>query len=217
MPASELGEELIQAIAEVDEEGSLRLAVEMIDGGADPLFIIETCRIGLEIVGQRYERREYFLSALIMSGEIFREIMDLLERKRKFRPPEEEGAPKVIMGSPLGDVHDLGKNIVSVLLGRSGFKVIDLGVSVAPTAFIEAAQREEAGLIGMSVLITAAYEAVRETIAGIEKAGLRERVKVMLGGGAINQMACDHTGADTWSRNATDAVKFAREFLGKGQ
>jgi methylmalonyl-CoA mutase cobalamin-binding domain/chain len=213
----ELEEALINAVAEVDEDRALDLAAEMLDRDVEPLLIVEACRAGLEIVGKRYERREYFLSALIMSGEIFNGIMARLEYRGFFRLAEDEDAPKVLLGAPLGDVHDLGKYIVSMLLRSSGFKVIDLGVSVAPSRFLEAAREHHAGLVGMSALITAAYESVRETVAGFEQAGLRDRVKIMLGGGATNQRVCTYTGADAWSRDAADAVKFAKEFLGKPQ
>ena len=98
-------------------------------------------------------------------------------------------------------------------MGGSGFRVIDLGVSVVPSRFVEATVEEDAGLVAISALITAAYEPIRETVAGFEQAGLRKKVKIVLGGGAINQMVCTHTGADAWSRKATDAVKFAREFI----
>jgi len=213
----DVARELTNAVAEVEEEEALRLTKEMVSRGMEPLLIIDACQKGLGIVGERYERREYFLSALIMSGQIFREIMTLLEKKGYFHASEDAGAPKVILGTPLGDVHDLGKYIVSTLLRREGFRVIDLGVSVVPARFVEAVEEEGAGLVGMSVLITAAYEPVRETVASFEQAGLRDGVKIMLGGGAINQMVCNHTGADAWSRSATDAVKFARAFLGQGQ
>lgn len=213
MTGNDLAEGLTLAMADVEEQRALKLAREMISRGVEPLLIIDACQKGLDIVGERYERREYFLSALIMSGEIFQEIMDLLESRGYFHASEAEDAPRVILGTPLGDVHDLGKHIVSTLLRREGFHVIDLGVSVAPARFVEAVEEEDAGLVGMSVLITAAYEPVRETVASFEQAGLRERVKIMLGGGAVNQMVCSHTGADAWSRKATDAVKFARGFL----
>ncbi len=213
MIGNDLAEGLMLAVADVEEEKALELAGEMISRGVEPLLIIDACQKGLEMVGKRYERREYFLSALIMSGEIFREITVMLEKKGCFKPSEDEDAPKVILGAPLGDIHDLGKYIVSVLLRRAGFRVIDLGVSIIPARFVEAAAEEDARLVAMSALITAAYEPIRETVAGFEQAGLRERVKIILGGGAINQMVCNHTGADAWSRQATDAVKFAREFL----
>ena len=119
MTGKDVAEELILAVADVEEDKALKLARKTVSRGVDPMLIIDACQKGLDIVGDRYERREYFLSALIMSGEIFREITVLLEEKGYFRPSEDEDAPKVILGAPLGDVHDLGKYIVSVLLRRS--------------------------------------------------------------------------------------------------
>lgn len=206
---------LIEAMADLEEDEVLALAEEMLSSGIDPLRIIEICRRGFDVVGQRYERREYFLSGLIISDEIFKSVMELLDRSRCFRPQELERLGKVVLGAPLGDVHDIGKNIVATLLRYSGFEVVDLGVSVKPSEFLEAAQSGGAGVVGMSALITMAYEPLRETVAAFEREGLRQKVKIMLGGGAVSQRVCEFAGADAWSREASDAVRFARSFTGK--
>ncbi len=213
MPSEKIQESLVKAIADVEEKPVLQLVGEAINRGLEPISILEACREGLEIVGERYERREYFLSALVMSGEIFREVVDMLEEKDLFPVSEENKASKIVLGAPLGDVHDLGKYIVSVLLRGAGFNVIDIGVSAKPSRFVEAVEEHGASLVGISTLITTAYESLRETVAAFEQAGLRDRVRIMLGGGAINQRVCAYAGADVWSREATDAVRFAKRFL----
>lgn len=208
-------ERLIKAMGDLEEDTVLELVSDMLASGVEPLRIIELCREGFDIVGGRYEKREYFLSGLILSDDIFKSVMDLLDRSRCFVPPERGELGKVVLGAPLGDVHDIGKNIVSTLLRYSGFRVIDLGVSVKPAEFLEAVESSGAGIVGMSALITMAYEPLRDTVAGLEREGLREKVKIMLGGGAVSQRVCEFAGADAWSRDASDAVKFAKLFTGR--
>jgi methylmalonyl-CoA mutase cobalamin-binding domain/chain len=211
----EIQEQLVQAMCELEEEEVLRLAEELLASGVEPLKVIELCRDGFEIVGQRYERREYFLSSLILSDEIFKGVMELIDRSWPLPPERESEFGKVLLGAPLGDVHDIGKGIVSTLLRYSGFEVVDLGVSVKPSEFLEAAVETGAGVVGISALLTMAYEPLRETVIGFEQKGLREKVKIMLGGGAVSQRVCEFAGADAWSRDASDAVKFAKMFMGK--
>ncbi len=205
---------LVKAMGDLEEEEVLALVGEMLSAGIEPLRIIEMCRQGFDVVGRRYEQREYFLSGLIISDEIFKSVMELLEASECFRPSESEPLGKVVLGAPLGDVHDIGKNIVATLLHYSGFEVVDLGVSVKPSQFLAAARSSGAGVVGISALITMAYEPLRETVAAFEREGLRGKVKIMLGGGAVSQRVCEFAGADAWSRDASDAVRFARKFTG---
>jgi methylmalonyl-CoA mutase cobalamin-binding domain/chain len=201
-------ERLVRAVADLEEEKVLFLAEGMLEEGAEPMLLVELCRRGLQEVGERYQRREYYLSALIMSGEIFRQVMELLERKGCFRPPPAAGAVKVVLGTPLGDVHDIGKDIVAMLLRCSGYEVVDLGVNVPPRRFRQALEESGARALGMSVLITVAYEPILETVRELERCGLRDGVMVMLGGGAASRRLCEFAGADAWSNDAMDALRF---------
>lgn len=211
----DLYEMLVKAMGDLDEEAVLSSVQSMLGAGEEPLQIIELCREGFEIVGKRYEAREYFLSGLIISDDIFSSVLAMLERSGCFQASPGEYLGSVVLGAPLGDVHDIGKGIVSQLLRYSGFEVIDLGVNVRPASFLEAAAGSGATVVGISTLITVAYESLRETVLGFEREGLRGRVKIMLGGGAISQRVCDYAGADAWSRDAGDAVKFAKMFVEK--
>jgi len=206
MPVPE--ERLVRAVADLEEEEVLGLAARLLREGGEPLRVVEMCRRGLQEVGERYRRREYYLSALIMSGEIFRQVMALLEREGAFPATSSPGEPEVVLGVPLGDVHDIGKDIVAMLLRCSGHQVLDLGVNVPPRRFREVLEESGARALGMSVLITPAYEPVVETVRELERSGLREGVLVMLGGGAASQRLCRHAGADVWSNDAMDAVRF---------
>ncbi|MDI6830701.1 MAG: cobalamin-dependent protein [Actinomycetota bacterium] len=208
-------ERLIKAMGDLDEEGVVSCVEALLSAGADPLLIIELCRAGFEVVGRRYECREYYLSGLILSDDIFKNVMSILDSSGCFRPRDEERLGKVVLGAPLGDVHDIGKGIVAQLLRYSGFEVIDLGVNVRPADFLETAAESGAAVVGISTLITVAYESLRETVLGFEREGLRDKVKIMLGGGAVSQRVCEYAGADAWSREASDAVRFAKGFTGK--
>lgn len=211
----QLEDVLLKAMVDLEEDRVLDTARRMLASGVEPLRIIDVSRQGMEVVGEKYERREYYLSALIMSGEIFKEVMGLLDQSGCFVPGRAEGNAIVVMGAPLGDVHDIGKDIVSMLLLCSGFGVVDLGVSVAPRRFVEAVEESGAAVVGMSVLLTVAYESIQETVKEFERAGLRERVKIMLGGGAASQRLCDYAGADAWSNDAMDAIRYVKGFAGK--
>lgn len=205
---------LIRAMGDLDEEVVISSVQGMISAGVEPLHIVELCREGFEIVGRRYETREYFLSGLIISDDIFSSVLDMLERSGCFQAAPGEYLGRVVLGAPLGDVHDIGKGIVSQLLRYSGFEVIDLGVNIRPQDFVQAAADNDAAIVGISTLITMAYESLRETVLGFQREGLRGSVKIMLGGGAVSQRVCEYAGADAWSRDAADAVKFAKAFTG---
>lgn len=209
----DMDEKLVKAMGDLDEEGVAACVETMLSAGAEPLHIVELCRTGFEIVGKRYEAREYFLSGLIISDDIFKNVLTMLDSSGCFRPLEEGKIGKVVLGAPLGDVHDIGKGIVAQLLRYSGFEVIDLGVNVRPASFLEAAAESNASVVGISTLITVAYESLRETVLDFEREGLRDKVKIMLGGGAVSQRVCEYAGADAWSRDAADAVKFAKTFI----
>ena len=209
-----MDDRLITAISDLKEKEALKLAEEMLSGGTDPLHIVEVSRRGMDEVGIRYGKHEYYLSGLIMSAEIFSEIVAMLDRHFDYQAVK-EGDPKVILGAPLGDVHDIGKNVVATLLRCSGFDVVDLGVSVSPSHFVEAAKESGARIVGLSALITAAYEPIRETVLSFNRAGIRDKVNIMLGGGAITAKVCEYAGADDWGRDASDALRFARVYAGK--
>jgi methylmalonyl-CoA mutase cobalamin-binding domain/chain len=209
----ELDEKLVNAMADLDDQEVVACVESMLSAGAEPLHIVELCRKGFEVVGKRYESREYFLSGLIISDDIFRNVMSILEASGCFRASEKGSLGRVVLGAPLGDVHDIGKGIIAQLLRYSGFEVIDLGVNVKPAGFLEAAVKSDAAVVGISTLITMAYESLRETVLDFEREGLRDKVKIMLGGGAVSQRVCEFAGADAWSRDAADAVKFAKKFI----
>ncbi len=208
-----IGRRLAAAIRDLAMEQALAATHEMLDSGIGPMRIAEYARQGMEEVGRLYERKDLYLSGLMMSGEIFNMINELLEPFLLGNCSDAEPLGPVVLGAPLGDVHDIGKNLISMLLRCSGFKVIDLGVSVAPPRFVDAALETGARIFGLSTLITPAFEAIHETIACFKDAGLRSEVKIMLGGGAISGRVCEYLEADAYGRNAMEAVELAKGFI----
>jgi methylmalonyl-CoA mutase cobalamin-binding domain/chain len=202
--------ELGMALAELDESGVEKLVREELDRGIAPEQIISELSSGIAEVGERFRREEFFLTELIYSSEIFKNAMTVLEPLCK-RSADAKGNGVIVMGTVKGDIHDLGKNIVTTLLECAGFSVVDLGVDIPPERFVEAAVNSNAALVGMSMLLTTAYGAARETIAAIEHANLRGRVKIMIGGSVTSENVRRDMGADFWGRDATSAVDIARE------
>ncbi|MDN5326726.1 MAG: hypothetical protein PWP41_1422 [Moorella sp. (in: firmicutes)] len=205
-----LADTLSKAMAELEEEQVLEQVKERLGGGVAPLEIVKTLQEGMVEVGNRFQSGEYFLSELIMAGEIMKGAMDILEPHLSGESGEHKGT--IVIGTVKGDIHDLGKNIVIMLLKGSGYNVIDLGVDVPKEKFVEALQETKAPLVGMSVLLTSCQEAMKETIEAIRGAGLDTRV--IIGGNYIDETVKNHVGADYYATSATDGVKVAAEVFG---
>ncbi|EGW36540.1 cobalamin-dependent protein [Desulfosporosinus sp. OT] len=197
------------AIAELEEQQVADLIKERLDSGVSPLEIVNSLQQGMAEAGGKFETGEYFLGELIMCGEIMQDSMVILEPLLSGSNAEYKG--NIVMGTVKGDIHDLGKNIVVMLLKGSGYNVIDLGVDVSKEKFIEAIKESKAPLVGMSVLLTGCQESMKEIIEGIRAAGLT--TKVLIGGNYIDQVVKDYVGADYSAQAATDGVKIADEIF----
>jgi methylmalonyl-CoA mutase cobalamin-binding domain/chain len=203
--------QLAQAFSALEEERVYQIIDEYLAMPGDPLMIVDELSKGMEKVGRLYKEGEYALGELIYSGEIFKGAM---ERVTPFiKAGNDMPAGRIIMGTVMGDIHDLGKSIVTTMLECSGFSVIDLGVNVPAERFVEAVKDSGARLVGMSLLLTTAMDAMRETIQSLEKAGLRDRVKIMIGGAPTSERLRDEIGADFYGRDAIEAVAIARHVL----
>ena len=204
---------LSQSLASLEEDAVNQLIEGYLTTKGDPLIIVSELSKGMEQVGQLFKEGEYALGELIYSGEIFKGAM---ERVKPFiKAGNDMPAGRIIMGTVMGDIHDLGKGIVTTMLECSGFSVIDLGVDVQAGMFVEAVKDSGARLVGMSLLLTTAMDAMRETIQSLEKAGLRDRVKIMIGGAPTSERLRDEIGADFYGRDAIEAVAIARHVLAK--
>jgi len=206
-------EDLVKAIADLHEEEALRIVEERLNAGEDAFKILADSRNAMQIVGKRFENREYFIPDLIYSGEILQEIAEIVKPKLT-RATEFERLGKVVIGTVAGDIHDIGKNIVTFMLDINGFEVYDLGVDVPAQKFVEKTEETQAKIIGLSGLLTLAFESMKETIEIIKDSGLRDKVKIMIGGGQINDEVRKYTGADAYGTDAMSAVSLAKEWMG---
>ncbi len=204
-------EKLVQAISDLREPEALQVARELLDQGLDPLLILEDCKRAMNIIGDRFEQETAFLPELMMAGEILKSISEQLKPKLgSNNPPDCKG--KIIIGTVQGDIHDIAKDIVVFMLEINGFDVYDLGVDVPPQKFIEKVQQEEASILALSGFLTLAYDPMKATIQELDEAGLRNHVRVMIGGGQVDDYACQYVDADAWGPDAMSAVRLAEEW-----
>ena len=208
-----MSEELIKAITEMREEDALKITTQMLESGTPPLDVLAACRKALDTVGQRFEEGIYFLPELMLAGEMMNQITEIIKPKLADMPDRERFG-KVLIGTVEGDIHDIGKNIVSFMLDVNGFEVIDLGVDVPPQKFVDAIQDFKPQIVALSGFLTLSFDAMKNTVAAIESAGLREKVKIIIGGGQINEDVKEYAGADGYGKDAVAGVTFAKECVG---
>ncbi len=207
-----MSDPLATALSDLEEESVLKMTKDRLDAGEDPLAIMKSCHEGMVLVGKRYEESEYYVSELIMAGEIFKEAMTVLDPHLKADAGGTRG--KVVAGTVKGDIHDIGKDIVVTLLKAANYDVLDLGVDVPPQKFVEAVKNSGATVVGLSGLLTISFETMKETVSALEAAGLRPRVKVMVGGGPVNEMVRAYVGADAFGADAQSAVTLCNQWIG---
>lgn len=205
--------DLTTALAELEEEEALRITKERLDAGEDPMKILEDSRKGIEIVGKRFSEGDYFMPELVYSGEILREITEMVKPKLT-KTVQVNRLGKFVIGTVAGDIHDIGKDIVAFMLDINGFEVYDLGVDVPPQKFVEKVEETKAEIVGLSGFLTLAFDAMKETIEAIKVAGLRDKIKIVIGGGQVNDEIRKYTGADAYGQDAMVAVSLAKEWTG---
>jgi len=208
-------ESLSQAMANLEEENIKDLIKGKIEAGVPATEILKECQSGMIEIGNRYEKEEYFVAELVYAGEIMKEIAAELEPMLEDVPETETTIGKVVIGTVKGDIHDVGKDIVVIMLRGAGFDVIDLGVDVPPQKFVEAIKESGATVIGMSVFLTMAYEAAAKTVNAIKEAGLRDKVSIMIGGGPVTELVREKTGCDFFGKDASAGVNYALEAMGQ--
>jgi 5-methyltetrahydrofolate--homocysteine methyltransferase len=204
--------ELTKAMAELEEKEALKLTKTWLDQGKDPNAILAEATKGMETVGKRFADGVYFLPELIYSGEILKGVKELILPKLK-KEVKSAKLGKVIVGTVAGDIHDIGKDIVVFMLDVNGYEVTDLGVDVPIQKFIDAIKETNAPVVALSGFLTLAFDAMKDTVEAIKKAGLRNKVKIMIGGGQIDEEIKKYTGADAYGRDAMAAVAFANEWF----
>jgi 5-methyltetrahydrofolate--homocysteine methyltransferase len=204
-----MSEDLANALAELAEEECLALVQGKLDAGQDPLQILEEARQGMEIVGQRYECNDYFIPELIYAGELMKLIGEMV-KPHLTRAAGGKRQGTVVLGTVAGDIHDLGLNIVDLMLDINGFEVHNLGKDVQAERFVAALQETGATVVGMSGLLTLAYDAMKETVQVISEAGLSERVRIMVGGSQVDEQIREYVGADAYGEDAMAAVRLCQ-------
>ena len=205
------GKAFIQKVADLEEKDLLSLVTTRLRNGDNPLGIIDDCHQGMVEVGERYEKGEYFISSLIVAGELFREVTDLVHPVIK----EEMGgleSGEILLGTVHGDIHDLGKNLFGMMMACHGFKVFDIGVDVPPEEFVRQAGVLKPHIIGLSGLLTTAFDSMQETVALLKNAEDREvaQIPIIVGSSLLKSETCKSIGADYWTRTAISGSQYVQ-------
>ncbi len=208
-----MAEDLVSALADLEEKEAGKIVEDRLNAGEDPLKILDDARRALEIVGERFASGEYFIPDLLYSGEILKGITAMV-KPRLSKTTTVRRLGKIVFGTVAGDIHDIGKDIVVFMLDVNGFEVYDLGVDVPAEKFVEKIKETGAGIVGLSGFLTLAFESMKQTIQAIKYAGLRDKVKIMIGGGQIDEQVRGFAGADAYGKDAIDAVNLAKSWIG---
>lgn len=206
--------EFISEVVELNEDKVKEMIRTKIENNEDPLKIMDEVKQAMKQIGDNFEQKVYFLPDLILSGEILRDIFEQLGPKLKESGKQEQKIGKVLLGTVAGDIHDIGKDVVKFMLDANGFDVMDLGVDVPTEQFAEKMKEYSPDVLALSGFLTLTYDAMKETIQKIKDAGLRDTVKIMIGGGTIDESIVDYVGADAFGLSAVDAVKLAKKWMG---
>lgn len=206
-----MGGSLRDKLADLEEEQVSEQVKEMLEAGEAPEKILEELQEGMYLVGERFQNQEYYLPELIIAAEIFTAASEPLKEKLTQSP---EKIATMVLGTVAGDIHDIGKNIVGLIFSSNGFEVVDLGVDVPVEKFVEAVKEHEPELVGLSCLLTTAFASMKKTVEALKRAGLLDGVKVLIGGGPVDQGTAEYSGADAYCADAPTGVRIAKELLG---
>ncbi len=210
-----MAKDLVNTLADLKEQEAIEIVKDRLSAGDDPFKIMEDARKGMEIVGKRFSESEYFIPDLVYSGEILRVVTELVKPKLT-KTTESKKLGKVVFGTVAGDIHDIGKDIVVFMLDVNGFEVHDLGVDIPAQKFVEKIKETGAPIVGLSGFLTLAFDSMKETVEAIKAAGLRDKVKVMIGGGQMSDEIKNYTGADAYGKDAMAGVSLAKKWTGVG-
>jgi 5-methyltetrahydrofolate--homocysteine methyltransferase len=194
---------------------AVTLARHLVDGGTDPLTVIAEGSAAMQVIGRRFAAGEAFIPELIMGGEIMKSVSHEVMPEGS-APDAVSSRGTVVIGTVRGDVHDIGKDIVALMLGLGGYAIHDLGTDVPAEDFVAAIKEHDAGIVALSGLLTLAFDAMRSTVDGIAAAGLRDDVRIMIGGPAVDDHVRAYTGADGWGDDVGHAIRLAAEWTDGG-
>jgi len=207
-------EQLVNTIADLNEEEAMKLVHSMLDAGEDPQGILNATSEAMRIVGTRFDQQEYFLPELIIAGDLMKQIAELVKPRLANKVAQTKPLGKIVLGTVAGDIHDIGKDVVGFMLDANNFEVHDLGVDVPAAKFIDKIREVQPDIVGLSGFLTLAFEQMKLTVDAIKEAGLRDQVKIMIGGAIMDANAAQYIGADAYGTNATAAVRLAKSWTG---
>lgn len=199
-------------MADLKEEIVIKLTKVRLRAGEPPTAILKDISKAMNIVGKRFEEGRYFVADLIMAGEILKKITQILKPKLK-EDAIQHIQGKMVIGTVQGDIHDIGKNIVISIFEANGFKVIDLGVDVPPEKFVTAIKNHKPQILGLSALLTPAFEAMKMIVEAIKREGLRDEIKIIIGGGTVDDNVKNYVGADAYCPDPFYAIKLAKKWI----
>jgi trimethylamine corrinoid protein len=208
-----MAKDLVSTLADLKEKEALKIVEDRLGAGEDPLKILEDARRSLEIVGKRFSNCEYFIPDLVYSAEILKKITEIVKPKLS-KAAEVKRLGKVVVGTVAGDIHDIGKDMVVFMLDVNGFEVFDLGIDVPAQKFVDKIKETGSKVVGLSGFLTLAFQSMKDTVEAIKKAGLRDEVKIMIGGGQIDEQVRIFSEADAYGKDAMEAVKLAKGWIG---
>ncbi|MFX0001455.1 MAG: B12-binding domain-containing protein [Candidatus Hodarchaeota archaeon] len=209
--------DLTKNLIELERDKVLSEVKERLIQGEDPMRIFNECKQGMELIGERYKNKEYFLAELMLSGELFKEITELIEPYLGEKTTEGDTKGKIILVTMQGDIHDLGKNILATLLKLEGFKIYDLGVDVDPDIVIEKVKEIKPDFLGFSALLTTTFDPMKYVVDKLKEVGLRDKLKIMVGGGITTTLVKDYIGADFQTLDGMEGVQYCLDvFKAKG-
>jgi methanogenic corrinoid protein MtbC1 len=208
-----MAKDLVSTLADLKEKEALKIVEDRLKAGEEPLKMLDDARKAMELVGKRFASSEYFMPDLVYSGEILREITEMVKPKLA-KTGEAKRLGKVVFGTVAGDIHDIGKNIVTFMLDVNGFEVYDLGVDVPVQKFVEKIKETGAPVVGLSGFLALAFDSMKQTVDAIKAAGLRDKVKIMIGGGQVSDEVRKYTGADGYGMDAMAGVSMAKKWVG---
>jgi 5-methyltetrahydrofolate--homocysteine methyltransferase len=210
-----MSKELIDAITDMREEDAVKIADQLLNSGADPMGVLADCREALGVIGSRFAAGECFVPELILAGEMLRQISTLAKPKiasAGSAPKEKLG--RIVIGTVEGDIHDIGKDIVTFMLDINGFDVMDLGVDVPVAKFVEAVKSFKPQIVALSGFLTLAYDPMKNTVQALKDAGLRDKLKIMIGGGQMDDQVAAYAKADAYGKDAQAGVVLAKKWMG---
>ena len=208
-----MNDDLVTLIAELKQKEAIQITEQRLKSGEDPLKILDDGKKAMQIVGRRFSEGTYFIPDLVYSGRILEQVAERV-KPGLAQAPHTEKLGKIVLGTIAGDLHDIGKNLVAFMLDVNGFAVYDLGVDVKPQIFVDKIREIQPQIVGLSGFLTSVYQAMKDTVDAIAASGLRNEVKIMIGGGVMDEEVRKFAGADAYGQDAMAAVNLAKDWIG---